>query len=122
MAAAKAEIALGAPPLERAAAYLDAAATSITQRGRVDVGDRTMLDALCPAAEAIRRAADAGLDVAAATRDAAAAADAGARATATMAAKVGRAGWLADRATGHEDAGARLIAMVVSAAERDLRR
>jgi hypothetical protein len=35
-----------------------------------------------------------------------------------MAAKVGRAGWLADRAAGHEDAGARLIALVVLAAAR----
>ena len=44
------------------------------------------------------------------------AADEGAEATATMAAKVGRAGWLADRAAGHEDAGARLVAMALRAA------
>jgi hypothetical protein len=35
-----------------------------------------------------------------------------------MAAKVGRAGWLADRAAGHEDAGARLLAMAFEAAAR----
>jgi hypothetical protein len=33
-----------------------------------------------------------------------------------MAAKVGRAGWLADRAAGHEDAGARLVALAIRAA------
>jgi hypothetical protein len=33
-----------------------------------------------------------------------------------MAAKVGRAGWLADRAAGHEDAGARLVALTIGAA------
>jgi hypothetical protein len=32
-----------------------------------------------------------------------------------MAAKVGRAGWLADRAAGNEDAGARLVAMAFAA-------
>jgi dihydroxyacetone kinase len=51
-----------------------------------------------------------------AAQDAATAADAGARATASMAAKVGRAGWLAERAAGHEDAGARLIAVAFAAA------
>jgi hypothetical protein len=37
-----------------------------------------------------------------------------------MAAKVGRAGWLADRAAGHEDAGARLVALAMTAAARYL--
>jgi hypothetical protein len=35
-----------------------------------------------------------------------------------MAAKVGRAGWLAERAAGHEDAGARLVALALGAAAR----
>jgi hypothetical protein len=77
-----------------------------------------MLDALRPAADAVRHAADAGLDPSAAVRAAAVAADAGAVATASMAAKVGRAGWLAERAAGHEDAGARLIALAFDAVER----
>ena len=116
MAAAKAAVDPAAPGLERAAAYLEAAAASIAQRGQVGPGDRTMLDALHPAAEAVRAAANDGLDAAAAIRNAAAAADAGATATASMAAKVGRAGWLADRAAGNEDAGARLIEMAFAAA------
>jgi dihydroxyacetone kinase len=120
MAAAKADVTPGAPPLERAAAYLDAATASVAQRGQVEPGDRTMLDALRPAADAFRHAAAAGLDGAAAVREAAEFADAGARSTATMAAKVGRAGWLADRAAGHEDAGARLIALAFAAVERAL--
>jgi dihydroxyacetone kinase len=118
MAAAKAAVAPVAPPLERAAAYLEAAAASVAQRGQVAPGDRTMLDALRPAADALGRAADAGLEASVASRVAAEAAEAGAVATASMAAKVGRAGWLADRAAGHEDAGARLIALVVLAAAR----
>jgi hypothetical protein len=35
-----------------------------------------------------------------------------------MAATIGRAGWLAERAKGHEDAGARLIALIFEAASR----
>jgi len=118
MAAAKADVAPDAAPLERAAAYLEAAAASVAQRGQVAPGDRTMLDALRPAADAIRRAADTGLDAVAALTEAAVAADAGATETASMAAKVGRAGWLAGRAAGHEDAGARLIALAFGAAVR----
>ena len=110
MAAAKATVDPGAPSLARAAAYLDAAAASIAQRGQVERGDRTMLDALGPAAEAVHAAVP-RQRAATAARDAATAADEGAAATATMAAKVGRAGWLAERAAGHEDAGARLVAL-----------
>lgn len=116
MAAAKADVAPDAEPLERAAAYLEAAAASVAQRGQVEPGDRTMLDALRPAADALRHAATSGMDARAALTEAASAADAGARGTASMPAKVGRAGWLADRAAGHEDAGARLIALLFAAA------
>ena len=118
MAAAKAPVDPGSSAVVRAAGYLDAAAASIAQRGQVAPGDRTMLDALMPAAEAARRSTDAGADAETLAREAAAAADAGAKATSTMAAKVGRAGWLADRAAGHEDAGARLVAMAFTAAAR----
>jgi dihydroxyacetone kinase len=118
MAAAKAEVDPTSPAPERAAGYLEAATASVAQRGQVSAGDRTMLDALAPAAAAVRRVADAKGDVPTAAREAADAADAGAKATATMAAKVGRAGWLADRAAGREDAGARLLAMAFEAAAR----
>ena len=120
MGAAKAPVDPGAPAPERAAAYLEAAAATIAQRGQVAPGDRTMLDALQPGADALRTAAGAGRAGSAAAQAAAAAADAGAGATATMAAKVGRAGWLAERAAGHEDAGARLMAMAIMAAARTL--
>ena len=120
MAAAKASVPPGAAPLARAAAYIDAACDSIVLRGRVAPGDRTMLDALRPAADAVRAAADGSDDPASAAAAAARAADEGAKATATMAAKVGRAGWLADRAAGHEDAGARLVAMALRAASDSL--
>jgi len=118
MAAAKAPVEPDAPPVERAAGYLDAAATTVAQRGNVSVGDRTMLDALRPGADAIGAAANAGEGATEAAAAAAKAAGEGATATASMAAKVGRAGWLADRAAGNEDAGARLIAMAFAAAAK----
>ena len=118
MAAAKADVPPDAPPVARAAAYLDAATQSLAERGKVARGDRTMLDALGPAAEAVSDAAKRGDDPSTAAAEAARAADDGATATATMAAKVGRAGWLAERAAGHEDAGARLVALAFAAAAR----
>jgi len=118
LAAAKVELEDGAAGLATAAALLSAASAEIGRRGKVAPGDRTILDAVGPAAAALAAAAASG----AAPRDAAAAAaraaDEGARATAAMEATTGRAGWLADRARGHEDAGARLAAIVLEAAAR----
>jgi phosphoenolpyruvate---glycerone phosphotransferase subunit DhaL len=116
LAAAKIDPAGIAPGLPTLAALLEAARDEVAARGKVAAGDRTMLDALAPAVTAIRSAADAGASMAEALADAAAAADAGASATIEMAATTGRAGWLADRARGHEDAGARLVAIVFAAA------
>jgi len=116
MAAAKASVLPAAPAKDRVAAYLEAAAETIAQRGQVTAGDRTMLDALAPAADAAKRVAAAGGSLSNLARETAAAAEAGATSTVSMAAKVGRAGWLAERAAGHEDAGARLVAMAFAAA------
>ena len=79
-----------------------------------------MLDAIGPAAEALREAAASGATPADAARLAAAAADAGAVSTVDMEPTVGRSAWLADRARGHEDAGARLVAMALASAAAHL--
>jgi dihydroxyacetone kinase-like protein len=75
-----------------------------------------MLDALAPAAEAAATATALDASVPAALRAAAAAADEGAAATAAMRATTGRAGWLAERSQGSEDAGARLVALALASA------
>jgi dihydroxyacetone kinase len=106
----------------RAIGYLEAAAQSIETRGKVSVGDRTMLDALRPGVEAYRAAIERGVSVAEAVRAAATAADEGAAATASMTPTVGRAAWLGDRARDHEDAGARLVAMAFESAAVHLER
>jgi dihydroxyacetone kinase len=100
----------------RLAGLLGAAQQGIQERGKAAPGDRTLLDALAPAVGALVAAGEEGTDVATALERSARAAHEGAEATRTMRAKVGRAGWLADRAAGHVDAGAYLVALVLDAA------
>lgn len=88
-----------------------AAFKGIAERGKATLGERTLLDALHPASEALLNAADlkSGLNAAAV------AARTGATATAQMAPKHGRAGWIGERAQGNQDAGATVIAIVFEA-------
>ncbi|MCC6178030.1 MAG: DAK2 domain-containing protein [Chloroflexi bacterium] len=92
---------------------LEAAAGGIRDRGKADVGQRTVLDALVPAAEAARAAAEGGESAPAALRAAADAAERGAEATATMEPTWGRAAWIKDRARGNKDAGAAAWATIL---------
>lgn len=88
-----------------------AAFEGIATRGKAALGERTLLDALHPASEALQTAND----LASGLNAAAAAARAGATATALMAPKHGRAGWIGERAQGNEDAGATVIAVAFEA-------
>src|SRR6185295_93973 len=103
------------------ARLLDAAREGIAQRGGAAPGAKTMLNALGPAAEAAAAAAGERLSLEDAFDRAAVAADAGARATVSMQPRHGRAGWLPERSAGHEDPGARLVAIVLSAYASALR-
>src|SRR6185295_15492071 len=78
LAAARVEPAGGQPQPARVADLLDAARDEIARRGKVEPGDRTMLDALAPAAAAFRAAAEAGSGLGLCLAAAAAAADRGA--------------------------------------------
>jgi dihydroxyacetone kinase-like protein len=82
----------------------DAGLQGVIKRGKAEPGDKTMVDALQPALEALR-AAD-GDDVAAALARAAQAAQEGMEATVPMVARKGRASYLGDRSAGHQDPGA----------------
>lgn len=97
------------------AAALDAAAAAIAELGGARPGDRTMLDALVPAAAAFRAALDAGKTPADAWVDALDAARDGTAATAQMHPRVGRAAYLGDRALGHPDAGATALTIWLTA-------
>jgi phosphoenolpyruvate---glycerone phosphotransferase subunit DhaL len=82
----------------------DAGLQGVIKRGKAEPGDKTMVDALTPALEALR-AAD-GDDVAAALGKAAQAAQEGMEATVPMVARKGRASYLGERSAGHQDPGA----------------
>jgi len=97
----------------RVAALLQTAATSVAERGGAEPGQRTVLDAMAAASAAARTAADAGAGPADVLRRAADGAAEGAAATAAMEPVHGRAGWIAERARGREDAGARAWAVFV---------
>jgi dihydroxyacetone kinase len=73
--------------------------------GGASAGDRTMLDALLPAADALLQVS-AGVAAAIAARAAATAAEAGAQATRDMLPRKGRSSYLGQRALGHIDPGA----------------
>jgi len=87
---------------------LSAAFDGVSARGKAQLGERTLLDALHPAVEAVKNATEIKSGLA----QAAIAARAGATATALMMPKHGRAGWIGERAKGLEDAGASVIAVV----------
>ena len=88
---------------------LERAAAQIARLGMAKRGDKTMLDALIPAAEAA--GAVPGADAA---RAAAEAAREGAEATAAMTARRGRARYVENGGVGHRDAGARSVAEILA--------
>jgi dihydroxyacetone kinase-like protein len=85
-------------------AAFDQAIAAVKGRGKSEVGQKTMLDVLAPARDAlaggkeVRRAADAAAD-----------------ATIPMKAVRGRASFLGDRSIGHMDPGARSSALIIGA-------
>lgn len=79
---------------------------AIKARGKAEVGDKTMVDALQPAAEALKEAEEKSLDILSALKKAEEGAKEGVQNTKKYIAKFGRAKSLMERAVGFEDAGA----------------
>ncbi len=79
-----------------------AAAESISQRGKSQVGDKTILDAMFPAAEALLASPDGVADLSAAIE----AAEAGVIRSTGLQSRRGRASWLQERSIGLQDPGA----------------
>jgi dihydroxyacetone kinase-like protein len=94
-------------------AALEAATGGIAALGKAAEGEKTMLDALFPAARAARAALDGGRDLAGVVVAAHDAADAGAVATIPMLATKGRASYLGERSIGHQDPGATSSALLL---------
>ncbi|MFD7427140.1 dihydroxyacetone kinase subunit DhaL [Streptomyces sp. NPDC059818] len=100
--------ALGDAPtvtLEELAQALGTGVAAVAQLGGAQAGDKTMLDALLPAAEALGTSLEAARD----------AARAGAVATVPLQARKGRASYLGERSIGHQDPGAASSALLIAA-------
>jgi phosphoenolpyruvate---glycerone phosphotransferase subunit DhaL len=95
---------------------LDAAVTGVRARGKAEPGDKTMVDALLPALEALRAAE--GEELGEALRRSAAAAEEGMRATIPMEARKGRASYLGPRSVDHQDPGATSTHMLLDSAAK----
>lgn len=93
------------------AAFLSAACDGVAARGKAKPGDKTMVDALHPAAEKAREAA--ALPLAEAMEAIAAAGEAGRDASKAMIATLGRAKTLGASSIGHPDAGACSVAIIL---------
>lgn len=85
---------------------MEAAVDGIKMRGKATEGEKTMLDALCPALKVMQDEVAAGKSLKEALQDAVAAAEKGVEYTKTIIATKGRASYLGERSLGHQDPGA----------------
>ncbi len=97
-------------------AALRAGVEGVKARGKAEPGDKTMIDALMPAVEALETAVAEGASFASALERSAAAAEQGARATVPLVARKGRASYLGERSAGHQDPGATSSHLLLRAA------
>jgi phosphoenolpyruvate---glycerone phosphotransferase subunit DhaL len=97
---------------------LAAALASVKDLGTASLGDKTMVDALEPAVETLKSKITDGESLADAIAAAAAAAEAGMRATIPLQARKGRASYLGERSVGHQDPGATSTALIIRALQR----
>lgn len=104
---------LDAPAFAKA---LRAGLEGVVARGKAELGDKTMVDALAPAVDALERELASGRPLGAALRAAASAAKGGRDATIPMLARKGRASYLGERSVGHQDPGATSVALLITAA------
>lgn len=102
-------------------ALLQGAVEGVVQRGKANLGDKTMLDALAPAVDAFQQAVEAGASTQDALERAVAAAEDGKNGTVGLVAKKGRASYLGERSKGHVDPGATSVYLMVRALRDALR-
>jgi phosphoenolpyruvate---glycerone phosphotransferase subunit DhaL len=106
--------------IEALAMALDAGLTGIMERGKAEPAEKTMVDALSPAVDAMEAAIKGGDDLAAAVTAARNAAAAGRDATVPMVARKGRASYLGERSAGQMDPGAASMSLLFDALAEEL--
>ena len=97
-------------------AALEAGVKGVQARGKAEREDKTMLDALLPALDALRAAEAEGAAVGDALTRSADAAEEGMKATIPLEARKGRASYLGPRSVGHQDPGATSSHLLLRAA------
>jgi phosphoenolpyruvate---glycerone phosphotransferase subunit DhaL len=95
---------------------LAAGLKGVETRGKAEPGDKTMVDALMPAVEALQRAQNDGAELSAALEQSAEAARKGMEDTVPLVARKGRASYLGERSAGHQDPGATSSYLLVQTA------
>ena len=100
----------------------NAAVGGVQMRGKAVEGEKTMLDALCPAYKALKEGIDDGRTLTEALADAVDAAAKGVEYTKTIIATKGRASYLKERSLGHQDPGATSSLYMLQTALEVLRR
>ena len=94
---------------------MDEAIGGVQLRGKAVKGEKTMLDAMIPAQEAMKAAAAGGADAAAVLKAGVKAAEEGVEYTKTIIATKGRASYLGERSIGHQDPGATSFTVILQA-------
>lgn len=94
------------------AALFSAGLAGVQKQTKAQLGDKTMIDALTPAVEALGRASAGGADLLDALRQAAEAAGQGAESTKAMQARFGRAKNIKEQSIGSQDPGATSMALI----------
>lgn len=95
---------------------LEAALNGIIMRGKAEVGDKTMVDAITPAVNALKQALSENQPVNKALELSAGAAKSGMEGTIPLVARKGRASYLGERSAGHQDPGATSSYMILQLA------
>lgn len=94
---------------------LESGVSGLQARGKAQAKDKTMVDALLPALEALKTAASEGAGLGDALTRSADAAEQGMKATIPLEARKGRASYLGERSVGHQDPGATTVALLLGA-------
>jgi phosphoenolpyruvate---glycerone phosphotransferase subunit DhaL len=114
-AAAKSEL-----TAEEFVSTLEKGLAGVISRGKAQVGDKTMIDAMQPAIKRLRQSLSEGATLSQALAKAAQDAEAGAKSTIPLIARKGRASYLGERSAGHQDPGATSTLLLFRAASETI--
>jgi dihydroxyacetone kinase-like protein len=104
--------------LETLVRMFAAGEAGIQEMGKAKIGDKTLIDTLHPAVEALKEAQEKGKTLAQALTEFSEAAKRGAESTKEMISRMGRSSRLGERTLGHQDAGATSCYLILNAFQR----